>query len=133
MWRMKTPGDSRNTAKGNCATEWKSFWPLVERHCNNVRRSDLAAHGNANRRAGHIQLWRHVREADILFQKWCRAAAGDGAHLAFAIQHSVAIARDQSRIHHETTQNAIDAILFLLHQHVAAQEIALIDFADPCE
>src|SRR5579872_2764512 len=130
---MKTPGDPRNTREGELRHRAKSFWPLIERHCYNVRRGDLAAHGNTNRRARHIQFRWHVRETDVLFQKWRGTAASDGAHLALAIQHSVAVTRDQSRIHRESSQDAIDALLFLFYERIAAQKIAFIDFADPRE
>src|SRR5258708_1095853 len=74
-----------------------------------------------------------ITESDVLVQGRRRSAAGHPTSRCSIDVHFITIAADATAFHFESNQIARDALLLLLHQRSAADEIALVELRDPCE
>src|SRR5215831_4470363 len=76
------------------------FGPLVERSWNYFRSYALPANLHLHGRAHSPKCGRNISQRDILFQKWRRRAAGDGADFFPGVtEHLVTVARNAA-LHH---------------------------------
>ena len=80
----------------------------------------LAANADFDLRADGGGLRRNVGHADIFFQEWRGAAAGDAASFASGDQYRVAVAADALIEHFEADELARQAGFFLARQYIAA-------------
>src|SRR4029077_4569470 len=122
-WRTGCPQESSNSAPS----------ALIERRGNDAGPSFLAADQNCELTAGRRSLQRKIREADRFFQ--CRRVrpAGHDADFLVAVNDRVAVASDAAIDHFESHQLASWSFGALSLEHVATEEVALLQFHNPSQ
>src|SRR5579885_1030339 len=109
------------------------FRSLVKGGFHGDRIHELAADHDLNGLARDGPGGREIAETDVLTESRGGPAAGDPSG-GFAIEeHFVAIAADAAAAHLEADELAGNAGLLLLHEGVAADEIAFVELDDPIE
>src|SRR5579883_40610 len=109
------------------------FRSLVEGGFHGDRIDGLAADHDLNRLARDGPGGREIAETDVPAEGRGRPAAGDPAGGLAIEEHFVAIAADAAAAHLEADELARNAGLLLLHEGVAAEEIAFVELDDPIE
>ena len=94
----------------------------------------MRTNGDAHSGPRSARFYRHIGHTDIFFEEGRGRAAGNAAcFLSVGGEDGAAIAGNEALLHLEPGQDAAYSALLLASQRVAAQEIALIELADPSE
>src|SRR5688572_14384764 len=103
----------------------------VERHRHDARLRCTAADVDDDFGIDRRQFPRHVRHADRFLQKRRLRAARHDTDRSIAAEHRVAMPRDAPVEHFDAHQPTRRAILFLVAQDIAADEIAFVPADNP--
>src|SRR5829696_7597350 len=109
------------------------FRPFVKRRLDDLRADKPPPYVNLNLLAHTRKLHRHVCEANILFEKRSRTAGRYLSNSLTFYDNFLIVARNTAFSHLETGELALHATFFLTCQRFAADEVALIQLANPSE
>src|SRR6185295_10471692 len=106
---------------------------LVKRERHNLRADSFSSYIDFNCLAGVGKFNGHISHANVLLEKWCRAAGSNAAEVLSLNENVLAVASNSSIAHFKSDQLLPDAFFLLFCQWFPPDEITSIQFGDPTQ